>query len=68
MAKRRKSTGADSPMAIDERKWRARSDCDTLKTAAEITGDRSRLAAAKREAAQQQRSLAKIGKLAGRRI
>jgi len=55
-------------MTAEDRSWRARDDLRTLTRAQEISADKVRMAAAKREAAKQQASLARISKLAGKRI
>lgn len=49
------------PTAMDK-KWRAESDLRTLQQAGEIQADRSRVAAAKKLAAEQAKALTKICK------
>jgi len=54
---------------MEDLSWRARDDLSTLTRAQEISADRSRLAAARREAQKQASSLNKISaKLGGRKI
>jgi hypothetical protein len=43
-------------MDAQEKKWRAESDADTLRRAAELQSDRTRLTAARRELERQQKA------------
>lgn len=59
----RKTRAATSPgrlAAAEDRKFRAQDDLRTLQRANEISGDKSRMTAAQREAAAQKRALEKI--------
>lgn len=71
MAKSKKSSHPIMPSApmlstsverAQEKKWRAEADLRTLQQAGEIQADRSRVAAAKKLAAEQARALTKICK------
>jgi len=71
MAAKKKATGSNAPsvgMVAEDRTWRARDDLRTLTQAHEINSDRSRLAAAKREAAKQHKVLTKVARLGNRKI
>ena len=54
-----KSSAGNSAM-FDEKKWQAQDDLRTLQRAREIEANRSRLAAAKREADAQLKALQKV--------
>lgn len=64
MAKKSKSKSANTlmPSPVCDLDYRARDDMQTLRRAAEITGDKSRLSAAKREAQKDMKALEKITK------
>jgi hypothetical protein len=49
-------------MSADERRWRARSDADTLAAAEAIKADRSRLAGAKKYACEEAKRYEKVAK------
>ncbi|WP_298962264.1 hypothetical protein [uncultured Methylobacterium sp.] len=51
---------ASRKMTAQEREWRAQDDLRTLTQAAQIQGDRSRLSAVQKHAAEQVRSLNKV--------
>lgn len=51
-----------SSMRAEEKKWQARDDLHTLKRAAEIQSDPSRMKAAKSEAQQQMKMLQTVAK------
>jgi hypothetical protein len=57
----RKSSAAPS-MSADEKRWRARSDADTLAAAEAIKGDRARMTAAKKFASEEARRYEKVAK------
>lgn len=59
-ATNRASTAMSS--AAQERKWQAESDLRTLKSAAEIQADKSRVKAAQNEAQNQMRALQNVTK------
>jgi len=71
MAKRKKKKGQDtaspgSPAIYDDSKWRARSDYDTLCSAAEISRDSSRMKNAKAHAREQKVKAERIARLDGK--
>lgn len=69
MAKKRKAKEASSmPAMAEDESWRARDDLHTLQRATEITGDKSRMGAARREADRQKKSLERIGRLEGKKL
>lgn len=49
-------------MSADEKKWRARSDADTLAAAEAIKADKTRLAGAKRFACEEAKRYEKVAK------
>ena len=51
-----------SGLTAEDKAWRARDDLRTLQSAVEIQSDKSRVAAAQREAKLQMQALAKVGK------
>ncbi len=51
---------APAPMDVVDKKYQAEDDLRTLKRAGEVTSDKARLAAAKREGKREQAALAKV--------
>jgi hypothetical protein len=51
-----------TPMSVDEKRWRARSDADTLAAAEEIKADRARITAAKAYAGKEAQRYEKVAK------
>jgi hypothetical protein len=70
MAKRKKKKGSEvalsSPSTYDDSKWRARSDYDTLCSAAEISRDGARMRNAKAHAREQKVKAERIARLDGK--
>lgn len=67
MAKAKKSKGTPA-MPSEDDSWRARDDLHTLQRASEISGDKSRLRAARVEADKQKKSLERIVRLEGKKL
>lgn len=68
MAKKRKASSMPAAMPAEDDSWRARDDLHTLQRATEITGDTSRMKAARTEADRQKRSLERISRLEGKKL
>lgn len=64
MAKKttRRAPPAQPRMSAEDRKWRARSDLDTLRQAEEIKMDRGRMGGVQREMQNQMAALGKVQK------
>jgi hypothetical protein len=68
----KKKTGSSKAVSVDsffdDAKYRAEDDVRTLKRAAEVVGDKSRLAAAKAQAKKERESLDRVARLDGKKL
>lgn len=65
MAKRKKGTGVGQAVPYDDSRWRAQSDHRTLTEAAEIHGDKTRMAGVRNHHVEQTKALKKMDKVVG---